>query len=70
MHTYFKDYIVHHYRICVRYMGTVPSNILINKFTVRYLYRAVKYKNGLRVAIIISQGDIPKTLYFLNLKNI
>jgi hypothetical protein len=49
--------VVHHYRICVRYEGTVPRNTVIN-YKTRYLYGASM--------IISSQGDDPKAFYFLN----
>ena len=29
MHTCFNDYVVHHYRICVRYVGMVPRQAVI-----------------------------------------
>ena len=58
MHTCLKDYVVHPYRICVQYEGTVPRNTIIN-YKRRYLYGA---------SMIISQGDDPKAFCFLNLK--
>jgi hypothetical protein len=61
MQTCLKDFVVHHYRICVRYEGTVPRNTVIN-YKTRYLYGAYG------ASMINSQGDHPKSFYFLNLK--
>jgi len=58
MHTYSKDYVVHHHRICVRYACTVPRHILIN-----YIART---SYGPRGAIESSKGDDPKAFYVNN----
>jgi hypothetical protein len=56
MHKCSKDCVVHHQRICVRYVGSVPRHTLIN-----YNGRTLIY--GPRVAMASSQSDDPKAFY-------